>query len=147
MGGDKCAYRERIQGYKKQVNNLFAYQNICYLCTIGIGTNLRYMGNHNHTAPLIAGGKSRTEYPCILLVPTPATKEFCYSPPSLIISSEIKSKGVIKYVDNTSVCSVKNHIIRPADLWGEVINDANRGNHLAFLLDLPDFGNYEAGAN
>jgi len=78
---------------------------------------------------------------------TLATEEFSHISPRVIISTLTKRGGVIKYVDNTSVCSVKTHIIRPADLWGEVINDANRGNHLAFLLDLPDFGNYEAGAN
>jgi len=78
---------------------------------------------------------------------TPETEEFFHISPALITSSATKRGGVIKYIDNASVCSVKTHIIRPADLLGEVISDANRGNHLAFLIDLPDFGNYEAGAN
>ncbi|HBE41232.1 MAG TPA: hypothetical protein DDW27_08520 [Bacteroidales bacterium] len=83
----------------------------------------------------------------VALATKPATEEFFHISPALIISSATKRGGVIKYIDNASVCSVKNHIIRPADLLGEVISDANRGNHLAFLIDLPDFGNYEAGAN
>ena len=104
------------------------------------------MDKIKHKALLFAGATTGPNNHC-MLAETPATEEFSHISPRVIISTLTKRGGVIKYVDNTSVCSVKNHIIRPADLWGEVINDANRGNHLAFLLDLPDFGNYEAGAN
>lgn len=47
--------------------------------------------------------------------------------PALILSSAIQRGGVEKYVDDNSVGSVKNHNQRPADLLGEVINDAKSG--------------------
>jgi len=59
----------------------------------GLGSLLKYMDNQNYTTPLFAGDKSRTEHPYICGFPTPATKEFCYSPPMLIISSMNKSKA------------------------------------------------------
>ena len=52
---------------------------------------------------------------------------FTYLFPSLIISSEIQRGGVIKSIDNNSAGNVKNHNQRPADLLGEVINDAKPG--------------------
>lgn len=80
----------------------------------------------------------------VMLVTTPATEEFSHISPALITSSAIKRGGVIKYIDNKCVCAVKYHNIRPADLLGEVINDANRVN---LTTGRPNFGNYEAGAN
>ena len=71
-------------------------------------------------------------------------QEFSHISPALITSSATKRGGVIKYIDNKCVCAVKYHNIRPADLLGEVINDANRVN---LTIGRPDFGNYEAGAN
>ena len=79
-----------------------------------------------------------------VLASKPATEEFSHISPALITSSATKRDGVIKYIDNKCVCAVKYHNIRPADLLGEVINDANRVN---LTIGRPDFGNYEAGAN
>ena len=45
----------------------------------------------------------------------------------VILSTPIQNGGVEKYVDDTSVGSVKNHNQRPADLLGEAINDAKSG--------------------
>jgi hypothetical protein len=50
-----------------------------------------------------------------------------YLSQALITSSAIQRGGVEKYVDDTSVGSVKNHNQRPADLLGEAINDAKSG--------------------
>ena len=47
--------------------------------------------------------------------------------PALILSSVIQRGGVEKYIDDKCVCSVTNHNTRPADLLGEVINDAKTG--------------------
>ena len=47
--------------------------------------------------------------------------------PELILLNSNKRGGVEKYVDDNSVGSVKNHNQRPADLLGEVINDAKSG--------------------
>lgn len=47
--------------------------------------------------------------------------------PALITSSAIQRGGVEKYIDDNSVGAVKNHNQRPADLLGEVINDAISG--------------------
>lgn len=79
-----------------------------------------------------------------VLAANPATEEFRYSSPVLIISSTTKNSGVIKYNRDNSVSNVKNDNSRPADHWGVVTIDANRVNH---LFDRPDFGNHEAGAN
>ena len=103
----------------------------------------RIMNKNSHKALLFAGATAGLNNHCTL-ASTPATEEFSHISPALITSSANKRGGVKKYIDTTSTGSVKNHNQRPADLWGEVINDAKSGKS---FTDLPDFGNYEAGAN
>jgi hypothetical protein len=50
-----------------------------------------------------------------------------YLSQALILSSAIQRGGVEKSIDNNSAGPVKNHNQRPADLSGEVINDAKSG--------------------
>jgi hypothetical protein len=99
--------------------------------------------NKKYRALLFAG--AITGLNNYVLVSTPATEEFCNSSPALIISSANKSIGIEKYADDKCVCAVKNYIIRPADLRGEVIGNVKAGKSL--IYDLRHFGNYEAGAN
>lgn len=100
------------------------------------------MKNKKHNALLFAGATPGLNN--FALVTTPATEEFRHSSPVLIISSTTKNSGVIKYGCNNSVSNVKNDNSRPADLWGEVTADAKSGKP---FTGIPDFGNYEAGAN
>ena len=99
--------------------------------------------NKEHKALLFVGANTGLNN-SRALASTPTTEEFFHISPALITSSATKRGGVKKYIDTTSTGSVKNHNQRPADLWGEVINDAKSGKS---FTDLPDFGNYEAGAN
>jgi len=102
------------------------------------------MSKQRNKALLFAGTNTGLLNFHVTLASKPATEEFSYISPALITSNATKRGGVIKYIDNKCVCAVKYHNIRPADLLGEVINDANRVN---LTIGRPDFGNYEAGAN
>lgn len=104
------------------------------------------MDKNKNTTLLFAGATAGPNNRSVL-VTTSATEEFRRRSPGLIISSPIKNSGVKEYADYHSVRSVKNHNARPADLWGGVISNVKPGKPLNFINDLPDFGNYEAGAN
>lgn len=114
-----------------------------YLFTFDmVDSNTMLKVNCGHTTldvPAVPEGLSFS-----MVVRTAGHQEFRHSSPKVIISTLTKNRGVEKYADDRCVRSVKNHIARPADLSGEVISDANRVNHFG---DIPDFGNYEAGAN
>jgi len=99
--------------------------------------------NNQNTALLLSGAFTGLNN-CVV-AETPETEEFRNSPPEVIISTSIKSIGIEKYTDNKCACNVKNYIMRPADLWGEVIGNVKAGKSL--IYDLRHFGNYEAGAN
>ena len=63
-------------------------------------------------------------------------REFFHISPALIISSANKRGGIRKYIDTTSASAVRNDILRPADLWGEGINDAKSGMPYNWLAGL-----------
>ena len=63
-------------------------------------------------------------------------REFFHISPVLITSSTTKRGGVSKYIDTNSAGNAKNHNQRPADLWGEVINDAKPGMPYNWLAGL-----------
>jgi len=102
--------------------------------------------NKEHKALLLVGANTGLNN-CRALAVTPTTEEFCHSSSLPDYIEDKKNRGVRKYIDTNSAGSVTNHNQRPADLWGEVINDAKSGTPSYFFDDLPDFGNYEAGAN
>ena len=101
------------------------------------------LDNTGHKASLLVGANTGLNNWHALAV-TPTTEEFCHSPSLPDYIEDKKDRGVTKSIDNKSVGSVINHNQRPADLWGEVINDAKSGMP---FTGWPDFGNYDAGAN
>jgi len=101
---------------------------------IGI-TAIFIMDKDKNIASLFAGANLGPNIHSNLAV-TPATEESCHSPSLPDYIEDKKDRGVSKYIDTNSASSVTNDILRPADLWGEVINDAKPGMPYNWLAGL-----------